>query len=664
MLGEVATLRQETKLFTDAVRAGDVAEAKEQFAPSRVSWERIEPIAGLVEDIDSAVDARVDDFANEDDPKWTGWHKLEYLLWVKNTASGGKPLADKLDKDLGTLETQLKTVEITPKAVALGAGELIEEVSKGKITGEEDRYSHTDLWDFAANVDGAKAAYGVFKPVLSSQGRGAGQGAGRALRRGRGVAGAVRGSGGGYKPYTAPQAGGQGDDAGAAWPRCPRTSPSCRPPWAWRERGARHDRDLTGTGSRLSAAGRFLGQRRSARPSSARRRRRRAAARPARTGGPAAEPARPAARVPRGAPGRGRSSTRAPHGAAGRVPLRGPGPGRARPDAARAVGRAGGAGPAGRRRTVDAALPPADNGVLDEVTEPGLVATSVGASLFDDRYGLAERKPRELVTMPFLANDRLDPARSHGDLLLVLQGKEPDVCLHALRRAMRRTRSGLVLHWMLEAFTRPDANPRVGQTQSRNLLGFKDGTANPDAGDAALMDISCGRPGRATAAEPAWTVGGTLPGGPGHPDVRRALGPDLAGRAGGDHRPAQGVRRAAAARAPRPTSRTTPTTRDGEGPAGRAHPAGQPAHPGPTEKGWCCAAGSATPAAWTAPGSWTRGWRSSATSAGSRTSWPPSDGSRASRWRSTSEPEGGGFFFVLPGVTRDGDWLGRSLLEA
>jgi iron uptake system component EfeO len=169
VLGEAATLREETKLFTDAVRAGTVAEAKKQFAPSRVSWERIELIAGLVEKIDGAVDARVDDFADENDPKWTGWHKLEYLLWVKNTAAGGKPLADQLDKDLGTLEAQLKTVEITPKAVALGAGELIEEVSKGKITGAEDRYSHTDLWDFAANVEGAKAAYGVFKAVLSSK---------------------------------------------------------------------------------------------------------------------------------------------------------------------------------------------------------------------------------------------------------------------------------------------------------------------------------------------------------------------------------------------------------------------------------------------------------------------------------------------------------------
>lgn len=203
VLGEVTTLRQKAKLFTDAVRAGDVAEAQKQFAPSRVSWERIEPIAGLVEEIDGAVDARVDDFANEADPKWTGWHKLEYLLWVKKTAAGGKPLADQLDKDLGTLETQLKTIEITPKAVALGAGELIEEVSKGKITGEEDRYSHTDLWDFAANVEGAKAAYGVFKPVLQAKDAALVKTLDDRFAAVEGSLKPYAVAGGGYQPYTA-----------------------------------------------------------------------------------------------------------------------------------------------------------------------------------------------------------------------------------------------------------------------------------------------------------------------------------------------------------------------------------------------------------------------------------------------------------------------------
>jgi deferrochelatase/peroxidase EfeB len=163
----------------------------------------------------------------------------------------------------------------------------------------------------------------------------------------------------------------------------------------------------------------------------------------------------------------------------------------------------------------DPDLPPADSGVLMEVTDPGLMVTvSVGASLFDQRYGLADRKPRELVTMPFLANDRLDPARSHGDVLISLQGKEPDVCVYALRRLMRRTHSGLVLHWLQATFTRPDAVPKVGQTQSRNLLGFKDGTANPDADDEDLMNTlvwmaTADTAQEAVGREPAWTVGGT-----------------------------------------------------------------------------------------------------------------------------------------------------------
>jgi iron uptake system component EfeO len=167
--GQVKALRASAKLFTDAVRAGDVAGARRRYAPSRVSWERIEPIAGLVKDIDGAVDARVDDFASVDDPKWTGWHKLEYLLWVKNTAAGGTPLADRLDRDLARLQAEIGTVDVTPKAVALGAGDLVQEVSEGKIEGEEDRYSHTDLWDFAANIDGAEQAYAVFKAVLRTK---------------------------------------------------------------------------------------------------------------------------------------------------------------------------------------------------------------------------------------------------------------------------------------------------------------------------------------------------------------------------------------------------------------------------------------------------------------------------------------------------------------
>lgn len=156
-----------TRTFTDAVRAGDLAAAQAAYAPSRVPWERIEPLAGLVEEIDGAVDARVDDFASPEDPAFTGWHRLEYLLFAQNTTEGAAPFADKLDADLQTLKTQFAALEVPPVAVPVGAAELIEEVSSGKITGEEDRYSKTDLYDFNANLEGSRAAIERLRPALA-----------------------------------------------------------------------------------------------------------------------------------------------------------------------------------------------------------------------------------------------------------------------------------------------------------------------------------------------------------------------------------------------------------------------------------------------------------------------------------------------------------------
>jgi iron uptake system component EfeO len=169
VVAEVDALVADTAKFTDAVRAGDVAEAKRQYALSRVRWERIEPIAGLVEAIDGKVDARVDDFEGVDDPKFTGWHRLEYHLWKLGSTKGTKAFADQLDQDIATLDEQIKTLEFPPAAVALGPAELIEEVSQGKITGEEDRYSRTDLWDFDANVDGSKKLFELLTPALQAK---------------------------------------------------------------------------------------------------------------------------------------------------------------------------------------------------------------------------------------------------------------------------------------------------------------------------------------------------------------------------------------------------------------------------------------------------------------------------------------------------------------
>jgi iron uptake system component EfeO len=166
---QVDALVAATTTFTNAVRAGDVEAAKAAYAPSRVSWERIEPIAGLVPDIDGATDSRVDDFEGVDDPNFTGWHRLEYLLWEQNTTAGGAEFADKLDADLASLKQQVAALDLPAGALPAGAADLIEEVSEGKITGEEDRYSHTDLWDFAANIDGSKQLIVLLTPAIEAE---------------------------------------------------------------------------------------------------------------------------------------------------------------------------------------------------------------------------------------------------------------------------------------------------------------------------------------------------------------------------------------------------------------------------------------------------------------------------------------------------------------
>jgi deferrochelatase/peroxidase EfeB len=158
--------------------------------------------------------------------------------------------------------------------------------------------------------------------------------------------------------------------------------------------------------------------------------------------------------------------------------------------------------------TRDPAFPPVDSGILGDTPPPDnlSVVVSVGASLFDDRFGLADRKPKELVTMPFLANDRLDPKQSHGDLLITIEAGHTDTIQFALRQLMRCTRGDLVLKWMVDGYGR-GAGQASSATTPRNLLGFKDGTANLDSADGGLMDkhVWVG----ASDGEPDWAIGGS-----------------------------------------------------------------------------------------------------------------------------------------------------------
>ncbi|MDK0519161.1 iron uptake system protein EfeO [Streptomyces sp. ML-6] len=154
------------KKFTDAVAAGDIETAKKLYADSRLGWERTEPVAESFGDIDPKVDIREDGL--EDGQKWTGWHRLEKALWQdKKLGAEEKALAPLLYKDLLDWQKRVGTAEITPTSMANGAKELLDEVATGKVTGEEERYSHTDLVDFKGNVEGAQKSYELLKPIAT-----------------------------------------------------------------------------------------------------------------------------------------------------------------------------------------------------------------------------------------------------------------------------------------------------------------------------------------------------------------------------------------------------------------------------------------------------------------------------------------------------------------
>ena len=161
------TLLEKTQEFVDAVKAEDIDGAKALYPVARTYWERIEPVAEIFGDLDPRIDAREADFPDgPNDPDFTGFHKLEYDLWISEDVSKSGDIADQLMADVNEIVDRAAVEELTPLTLANGAKGLLDEVATGKITGEEDAYSHTDLWDFAANLEGSKNAIASLHPVL------------------------------------------------------------------------------------------------------------------------------------------------------------------------------------------------------------------------------------------------------------------------------------------------------------------------------------------------------------------------------------------------------------------------------------------------------------------------------------------------------------------
>jgi iron uptake system component EfeO len=165
---QVEAFVPKTQEFVDAVKAGKVDEAKALFPVARTYWERVEPVAESFGDLDPKMDGREDD-EREPGVGFTGFHRLEKDLWETGLQPDSGAIGDQLMVDAKDLQARVAAVELTPVQLANGAKELLDEVATGKITGEEDRYSHTDLWDFKANVEGSQGAIAALRPVLDEK---------------------------------------------------------------------------------------------------------------------------------------------------------------------------------------------------------------------------------------------------------------------------------------------------------------------------------------------------------------------------------------------------------------------------------------------------------------------------------------------------------------
>ena len=178
---QVGSLVAGTQQFADAYTSGDDDTARSLYASVRAHWERVEPVAESFGDLDPLLDAREADLAEGDE--WSGWHFIEKDLWQPDDeANGGEAYtalttderqsaADQLVELTGELEDRVTADDFTFQAfqISNGAKELLDEVATGKVTGEEEIWSHTDLWDFRANVDGAEVALGVLRPVAEQE---------------------------------------------------------------------------------------------------------------------------------------------------------------------------------------------------------------------------------------------------------------------------------------------------------------------------------------------------------------------------------------------------------------------------------------------------------------------------------------------------------------
>ena len=169
--GQIDMLLKDTENFAQLLKTGKLDEAKKVYPLIRMAYERSEPIAESFGESDVKIDYRLVDFKEEfkNEEGWKGFHRIEKILWEQNTTKGTEKYADELVNDIKELKAKIATIEVTPDLMVTGAIDLLNEVSTQKITGEEEVFSHTDLYDFRANIEGAQKIFELFRPKLEKK---------------------------------------------------------------------------------------------------------------------------------------------------------------------------------------------------------------------------------------------------------------------------------------------------------------------------------------------------------------------------------------------------------------------------------------------------------------------------------------------------------------
>lgn len=166
LMSQTNNLVKATTALDAAIQSGDLDQARVLYQKARIPYKQIEPMADLFADLHNAIDPIADYLEKrEQDPAFTGFHRIEYALYASNSLDGLAPVSAKLLADVTALKDRVRGLRIPPEQIAKGAARLMGSIADTKIANGEDHYSQTDLVDFEGNLAGTSRMMALLKPV-------------------------------------------------------------------------------------------------------------------------------------------------------------------------------------------------------------------------------------------------------------------------------------------------------------------------------------------------------------------------------------------------------------------------------------------------------------------------------------------------------------------